>query len=59
MSFNSLFVEGFNLYLSFYFLKLNTFSTSEAFTSKLNAHQIQNSMDGKGHRVNNLFVERL
>ena len=33
--------------------------TSEAFTSKLNAHGIQISMDGKGRWVDNVFVERL
>jgi putative transposase len=33
--------------------------TSEAFTSRLNAHQIQISMDGKGRWVDNVFVERL
>jgi putative transposase len=33
--------------------------TSEAFTSKLKAHQIQISMDGKGRWVDNVFVERL
>jgi putative transposase len=33
--------------------------TSEAFTSKLKAHQIQISMDGTGRWVDNVFVERL
>jgi putative transposase len=33
--------------------------TSEAFTSRLNAHQIQISMDGKGRWVDHVFVERL
>lgn len=33
--------------------------TSEAFTGKLKAHQIQISMDGKGRWVDNVFVERL
>jgi putative transposase len=33
--------------------------TSEAFTSRLKAHQIQISMDGKGRWVDNVFVERL
>jgi putative transposase len=30
-----------------------------AFTSRLKAHQIQISMDGKGRWVDNVFVERL
>jgi putative transposase len=33
--------------------------TSEAFTGKLKAYQIQISMDGKGRWVDNVFVERL
>jgi putative transposase len=33
--------------------------TSEAFTSRLKAHQIQISMNGKGRWVDNVFVERL
>jgi putative transposase len=33
--------------------------TSEAFTSRLKAHQIRISMDGKGRWVDNVFVERL
>jgi putative transposase len=33
--------------------------TSEAFTSRLKAHEIQISMDDKGRWVDNAFVERL
>jgi putative transposase len=33
--------------------------TREAFISKLKTHQIQISMDGKGSRIDNVFVERL
>ena len=33
--------------------------TSEAFTSRLRAHCIQISMDGKGRWIDNVFVERL
>ncbi len=33
--------------------------TSEAFTSRLQAHRVMISMDGKGRWVDNVFVERL
>ena len=33
--------------------------TSDAFTEKLNSHNIQISMDGKGRALDNIFIERL
>jgi putative transposase len=33
--------------------------TSEVFTSILNEHNIQISMDGKGRALDNIYVERL
>ncbi len=33
--------------------------TSEAFTSVLESHKIQISMDGRGRALDNIFVERL